>query len=142
MIKKSRHGALVGTALLSASLGACTSVRYTEQGTPRATLASAPEGPGPSHSTAWAGVLPADSVNDSPLAMAEYHADLDRNDGAFGVVTGPPGEPLSYYASAEPPSLYWQYQFTLPSTANTVTVFRRPNDVLYYRPYRGYYRAP
>lgn len=81
-------------------------------------------------------------MNDSPLAMAEYHGELDRNDPAYGVVTGPPGEPLSYYASAEAPSLYWQYQFTLPSTANTVTVFRRPNDVLYYRPTRGYYRVP
>lgn len=74
--------------------------------------------------------------------MAEYNSDLDRNDAAFGVVHGPPGEPMAFYASAEPPSMYLQYQFTLPQTANSVTVFRRSSDPVFARPWRGYYRVP
>lgn len=131
------------SALLIAGLGACTSVRYTATDLPRQSPDALTQvGSGPSHSSAWAGVLPADSVNDSPLAMAEYNTDLDRNDAAFGVVNGPPGEPLAFYASAEPPSLYLQYQFTLPANANSVTVFRRSSDPVFTRPFRGYYRIP
>jgi len=130
------------------ALAGCTSVRYTqgELAEREAALSAAPEPDSqtgaPSHSSAWAAVLPSDHVNSSPLAMAEYSADLDRNDPAFGVVHGPPGEPLAFYASAEPPSLLWQYQFTLPSNANTVTVFRRSGDPAFTRPFRGFYRVP
>lgn len=140
---KTRNATIAAGAILICLLGGCTSVRYNAgDASARAPESAEAQTAGPSHSSKWAGVLPADSVNDSPLAMAEYNADLDRNNAGFGVVPGPPGEPLSYYASAEAPSLYWQYQFTLPSTANTVTVFRRPNDVLYYRPNRTFYRIP
>jgi hypothetical protein len=138
--------AAAGSGLLA--LGGCTSVRYTqgELAEREAALNSAPasgsETGAPSHSSAWAAVLPSDHVNSSPLAMAEYNSDLDRNDAAFGVVHGPAGEPMAYYASAEPPSLLWQYQFTLPSTANTVTVFRRSGDPAFSRPFRGFYRVP
>ncbi|MBS0190360.1 MAG: hypothetical protein U0573_05575 [Phycisphaerales bacterium] len=89
------------------------------------------------HSSQWARVLPAPVVNQQPLAMVEYNSEYERNNAALGVVTGPAGQPMSYYASPEAPSLYWQYQFTLPTNSNTVTVFGRPADV-YSRPY-GYY---
>lgn len=141
MNTKIRHWTLAPSALLALALGACTSVRYTATDLPRENSPEAQIGSGPSHSSAWAGVLPADSVNDSPLAMAEYNADLDRNDAAFGVVHGPAGQPMAYYASAEPPSMFWQYQFTLPSNANTVTVFRRSGDPAFSRPLRGFYRV-
>lgn len=129
-------------------VGGCTSVRYSsaelaarETDLPTSQSTEVSSGV-PAHSSAWAGVLPSDHVNSSPLAMAEYSADLDRNDAAFGVVPGPAGDPLAFYASAEPPSMYLQYQFTLPSTANSVTVFRRSSDPVFTRPFRGFYRVP
>ncbi|MBL8875419.1 MAG: hypothetical protein JNM86_06450 [Phycisphaerae bacterium] len=139
---------LAPAALLVSALGACnSSARFTnaELAAREDELALAGERApmsAPSHSSKWAGVLPTDSVNESPLAMAEYNTDLDRNDAAFGVVHGPPGEPMAFYASAEPPSMYLQYQFTLPQTANSVTVFRRSSDPVFTRPWRGYYRVP
>lgn len=131
-------------SLALVTLGGCTSVRYTpgELAAREAEVDATPVASAPSHSSAWAGVLPSDDVNASPLAMAEYNQDLARNDGAFGVVSGPPGEPMAYYASAEPPSMYLQYQFTLPTNANSVTVFRRSSDPVFTRPWRGFYRVP
>lgn len=125
-------------------LGGCTSVRYTqgELSSRQPMVASVSAASAPSHSSEWTAVLPSDDVNSSPLAMAEYNDDLARNDASFGVVSGPPGEPMAFYASAEPPSMYLQYQFTLPTNANSVTVFRRPSDPVFTRPWRGYYRVP
>lgn len=125
-------------------LGGCNNVQYTsaQMSAREPELAAAAPLGGPSHSSAWAGVLPSDDVNSSPLAMAEYNQDLARNDPSLGVVTGPPGEPLTYYATADAPSMFWQYQFTLPANANSVTVFRRGSDMVYWRPVRSYYRVP
>ncbi len=143
-IRNVLRGAAVGS--LASLLGACAGQNITVTQIQDAPEAQ-PVGPGaplsgPSHSSAWAGVLPNATVNTQPLAMAEFTEDSIRNNEALGVVTGPPGQPMSYYATAEAPSLYLQYQFTLNQTANNVTVFRRPADVVYYRPYAGYYRAP
>ncbi|MGH7242552.1 MAG: hypothetical protein ACREJD_03955 [Phycisphaerales bacterium] len=135
---------LAGGSLALVALGGCTSVRYTqgELSSREPEVATVTPSSAPSQASKWAAVLPSDDVNTSPLAMAEYNEELGRNDAALGVVTGPPGEPMAYYASAEPPSLYLQYQFTLPSTANSVTVFRRGNDPTIIRPFRGFYRVP
>ena len=97
--------------------------------------------------TAWGGdngrsthrsgsVLPP-VVNQQPLAMVEYNSGTSVTTRENRRRDGPAGQPMSYYASPEAPSLYWQYQFTLPTNSNTVTVFGRPADV-YSRPY-GYY---
>ncbi len=76
-------------------------------------------------SSAWSGVLPTDSVNNQPLAMAEYNNEYARNDAGYGVMQGPPGEVLGYYATPSRPSLEWQYRFTLNTSPDSVVVFRR-----------------
>lgn len=76
-------------------------------------------------SSAWSGVLPTASVNNQPLTMAEYNNEYARNDAALGVMQGPPGEVLGYYATPSRPSLEWQYRFTLNTSPDSVVVFRR-----------------
>lgn len=57
--------------------------------------------------------------------MAEYNSEYARNDAALGVMQGPPGEVLGYYATPARPSLEWQYRFTLNTSPDSVVVFRR-----------------
>lgn len=82
-------------------------------------------GPALAQSSAWSGVLPTAAVNNAPLAMAEYNSEYARNDAAYGVMQGPPGEVLGYYATPARPSLEWQYRFTLNTSPDSVVVFRR-----------------
>lgn len=136
-----------GLGLLALLLAGCASppVRVVERDVDRTPIAaSARVNPNDEsvHSSPWARVLPAPVVNNEPLAMVEYNDEYDRNDAALGVVHGPPGQPLAYYSSPQAPSLFWQYQFSFPQNANSVTVFGRPSDVVYSRPYSGYYRIP
>ncbi|MBY0113475.1 MAG: hypothetical protein K2Y21_11675 [Phycisphaerales bacterium] len=96
----------------------------------------------PARSSTWAGVLPSDAVNNQPLAMAEYNNEYARNDASLGVAQGPPGEVLSYYQTAPRPSLEWQYRFTLSTSPDTVTVFRRGDYGGYRRYQSDSYRNP
>lgn len=115
--------------LLRVALSAVASLAATGCSTGPARTTDRGEGveqnPAPARSSAWSGVLPTDSVNNAPLAMAEYNSEYARNDAALGVMQGPPGEVLSYYATPSRPSLEWQYRFTLNTSPDSVVVFRR-----------------
>lgn len=107
----------ISSCLVGCSTGpAQTTARGSFEGTDAQPLA---------RSSAWSGVLPTDSVNNKPLAMAEYNTEYARNDAALGVMQGPPGEVLGYYATPSRPSLEWQYRFTLNTSPDSVVVFRR-----------------
>jgi hypothetical protein len=140
----------VGAAPLFATcmLGACqTSMTAGSFGADAGASGGSPElaTGGPSHSSAWASVLPASAVNGRALAMSENGADYGRLDYQLGVVTGPPGEPLTYYSTPNAPSLDLLYQFTIGNSPNQVTIFRRPSDVYPYAypyPYYPGYHLP
>jgi len=119
-----------GTLLLAVALAGALSTFLAgcTTGPARTTASGSPEDADArqlARSSAWSGVLPTDSVNNQPLAMAEYNNEYARNDAGYGVMQGPPGEVLGYYATPSRPSLEWQYRFTLNTSPDSVVVFRR-----------------
>ncbi|HEX8876810.1 MAG TPA: hypothetical protein VF777_08690 [Phycisphaerales bacterium] len=128
-----------GTLVLALALLSAWGITGCSTGPARTTARSGAEvvDMPPARSSAWAGVLPSDAVNNRPLAMAEYNSEYARSDASLGVLQGPPGEVLSYYQTTPRPSLEWQYRFTLSTSPDTVTVFRR-GDYGGYRRYDAY----
>lgn len=99
------------------------------------------EKPPEGRSSGWSSVLPGREVASDPLAMSEYASDFSRLDERLGVRSGPAGQPLSYYDTASSPSLDLPYRFTLPQSADSVTIFRRSEQVYTTRRWGWYDRA-